>query len=110
MEIKMLLNLIFVAILSFWAFYRAHITKRAGSRLGYSMIVFAGAIVILSTFVRDDSNFLKHQTVSWQSLFLHFTLAIFCLINLWQYHLSGEFKQAFIKKSKEKNAEHSTIY
>lgn len=105
MNFEIFLNICFVGIVFFWSAYRAHRTKRKGSRFGYSAISCAALLVILSSFVKDG-NILNYKGVSWQTVFLHFSIALYCLINLWQYHLTGEFRQAFIKK---KAVDRSTI-
>lgn len=112
MKIEIILNALFIGIIAFWAMYRGHITKKKASRIAYSFMVLACLASILSLFARKESV-LDEITVSWQSIFLHFSVALYCVVNLWQYHLSGEFKQAFIKKGKsnpKKNSQHATIH
>lgn len=97
MKVEIILNTIFVAIIAFWAMYRGHITKKRTSRVAYSFMVLACLASILSIFAKKESV-LDEIIVPWQTLFLNFSFALFCLINLWQYHLTGEFKQAFLKQ------------
>ena len=101
MEFEVSLNLCFVAIILFWSVYRAHITEKTGSRFGYSAITLACLISIMSAFIKDDLSLLRYKGISWQTLFFHFTIAVYSCINLWQHHLTGELKRAFTHKRRD---------
>ena len=95
MKVEIILNTIFVAIIAFWAMYRGHITKK-NFQSGLFLYGF-GVFSLNFVHFAKKKSVLDEIIVPCQTLFLQFSFALFCLINLWQYHLTGEFKTSLLK-------------
>ncbi len=99
-DFGVILNVICLLTVCFWAFYKAHISKRFINRFSFVFIGLACTIIIISHVVSSNST-LFYQNYIWQRLLFNASLASRCLVDFYCEYGSFRWKGAF-RNSKQK--------
>lgn len=95
-----ILNLIFMLIVGFWAFYKAHTSERLINRASFIFIGVSTSLLIIAHIVPEDSD-LFYQNYGWQRLTFCAAIAGRALVEFYCEYGSHKWKEAFTN-SKER--------
>ncbi len=94
------LNVAFLMIICFWAFYKTHVSERFINRFSFVFIGLACTIVIIAHVVPSDSA-LFYQNYVWQRLLFNFSMATRCVVDFYCAYGSPKWIEAFTNSKKK---------
>lgn len=87
-------NVLFLLIIFFWAFYKAHIADKFINRISF-IFVGLGATLVIIAHVLPEYSRLYYQNFVWQRLFFNICLAMRCLVDIYCEYGTIRWKDAF---------------
>jgi len=99
-DLGVILNVICLLTICFWAFYKAHISDRFINRFSFVFIGLTCTIIIISHVVPNNSQ-IFYQNYIWQRLLFNSSLASRSLVDFYCEYGSPKWVEAFRNSRKK---------
>jgi hypothetical protein len=91
-----LINILSLVTILFWALYKAHISERLINRFSYILIAVATTIIVIIAHLDSNENKLFYENYDWQRLIFVGSIAFRCFVDFYCEYGSTKWKEAFV--------------
>ena len=95
-----LINIICLVTILFWALYKAHTSERLINRFSFILIALATTIITIVAHIDPWESSLFYQNYDWQRLLFISSVAFRCLVEFYCDYGSIKWKDAFTNGKK----------